>query len=55
MFSFLYANKRIPIKVPEIIMEIEYSLTYIFFSVVMNLVSVGSILLNSYRFKAINV
>ncbi|CAH8632222.1 unnamed protein product [Schistosoma guineensis] len=36
---FLYANKRIPIKVPELIMEIEYSLTYIFFSVVMNLVS----------------
>ncbi|CAH8640318.1 unnamed protein product [Schistosoma margrebowiei] len=39
MHTFLYTNKRIPIKVPEIIMEIEYSLTYIFFSVVMNLVS----------------
>uniref|UniRef100_A0A5K4F3I8 Ig-like domain-containing protein n=1 Tax=Schistosoma mansoni TaxID=6183 RepID=A0A5K4F3I8_SCHMA len=37
--AFLYTNKRTPIKIPEVIMETECSLTYIFFSVVMNLVS----------------
>ncbi|CAH8565672.1 unnamed protein product [Schistosoma turkestanicum] len=36
--AFLYKNKKIEVKVSEFIIETEYTLTYIFFSVVMNLV-----------------